>query len=156
MGDALLSVPLHCAAGLYAEAVSTLQDAGMWRLAAALTAHALAADHLQVWDKVWNISACSKCVHTIHTYAPTAQEDQGRALRRWAPPVRSHYSHQDCPHCTGVFRPCAAALGAPPLYTNTLFTLLSPLHRRIVAALFSAGRITCVTARAASGAARGY
>ena len=48
VGDALLSVPLHCAAGLYAEAVSTLQDAGMWRLAAALTAHALAADHLQV------------------------------------------------------------------------------------------------------------
>ncbi|KAL6761163.1 hypothetical protein V8C86DRAFT_2537145 [Haematococcus lacustris] len=53
MGDPLLAVPLHCAAGLYSEAVTALQDTGHWRYAANLTAHALSgkerAQALQRW-----------------------------------------------------------------------------------------------------------
>lgn len=41
IGDNLLGVPLNCSAGLDADAVTLLQEAGMWRHAAVLTARAL-------------------------------------------------------------------------------------------------------------------
>lgn len=41
IGDALLGVPLLCSAGLPQEGVAALQEAGLWRYAATLTAHTL-------------------------------------------------------------------------------------------------------------------
>lgn len=41
IGDTLLGVPLNCSAGLNADAVQLLQEAGMWQLAASLTARTL-------------------------------------------------------------------------------------------------------------------
>jgi hypothetical protein len=41
IGDTLLGVPLNCSAGLNADAVQVLQEAGMWQLAAGLTARTL-------------------------------------------------------------------------------------------------------------------
>ncbi len=41
VGDPLLGVPLHCAAGLNADATVILQDAGLWRYAATLVARTL-------------------------------------------------------------------------------------------------------------------
>jgi hypothetical protein len=41
IGDTLLGVPLNCSAGLHADAVTLLQEAGMWRLGAALIARTL-------------------------------------------------------------------------------------------------------------------
>jgi len=41
IGDSLLGVPLNCSAGLHADAVGLLQEAGLWGLAAALTARSL-------------------------------------------------------------------------------------------------------------------
>ncbi|KAG2490001.1 hypothetical protein HYH03_011468 [Edaphochlamys debaryana] len=54
IGDHLLGVPLHVAAGLHAEAALILQEAGLWRYAAALAAHSLSgaerAAALQRWS----------------------------------------------------------------------------------------------------------
>ncbi|BDA45713.1 probable WD repeat-containing protein 11 at C-terminar half [Coccomyxa sp. Obi] len=44
IGDALLGVPLLCSAGLPQEGVAALQEAGLWRYAATLTAHTLKGD----------------------------------------------------------------------------------------------------------------
>lgn len=41
IGDNLLGVPLNCSAGLHADAVGLLQEAGLWQAAAALTARTL-------------------------------------------------------------------------------------------------------------------
>lgn len=41
IGDNLLGVPLNCSAGLNADAVTLLQEAGMWQYAAVLIARAL-------------------------------------------------------------------------------------------------------------------
>lgn len=41
IGDTLLAVPLNCSAGLNADAVTVLQEAGLWQAAAALTARTL-------------------------------------------------------------------------------------------------------------------
>jgi len=53
IGDLLLGVPLSCAAGLNADAVNVLQEAGLWRYAACLTAASLSdvprAQALQRW-----------------------------------------------------------------------------------------------------------
>ncbi|GIL67204.1 hypothetical protein Vafri_20629, partial [Volvox africanus] len=58
IGDVHLGVPLHLAAGLNAEAALVLQESGMWRLAAVMTAHFLTgterAQTLQRWAlHVW-------------------------------------------------------------------------------------------------------
>ncbi|GLI63490.1 hypothetical protein VaNZ11_006472, partial [Volvox africanus] len=58
IGDVHLGVPLHLAAGLHAEAALVLQESGMWRLAAVMTAHFLTgterAQTLQRWAlHVW-------------------------------------------------------------------------------------------------------
>ncbi|GBF90134.1 hypothetical protein Rsub_03267 [Raphidocelis subcapitata] len=58
VGDTLLGVPLSVAVGLVADAVLTLQDEGMWQLAATLTARGLRgadrAHALQRWAQhVW-------------------------------------------------------------------------------------------------------
>ncbi len=42
VGDSLLGVPLHCSAGLFADAAILLQEAGLWRYASTLAAHSLA------------------------------------------------------------------------------------------------------------------
>jgi hypothetical protein len=41
IGDTLLGVPLNCSAGLNADAVQVLQEAGLWQLAAGLIARTL-------------------------------------------------------------------------------------------------------------------
>ncbi|GIM02414.1 hypothetical protein Vretimale_7287, partial [Volvox reticuliferus] len=60
IGDVLLGVPLHLAAGLHAEAALVLQESGMWRLASVMTAHSLTgterAQTLQRWAlHVWRL-----------------------------------------------------------------------------------------------------
>jgi hypothetical protein len=60
IGDNLLGVPLNCSAGLNADAVALLQEAGMWQAAAALTARTLAGT------------------------------ERAQALSRWASHVRHH------------------------------------------------------------------
>lgn len=42
IGDTLLGVPLNCSAGLNADAVTLLQEAGLWQFASCLTARTLA------------------------------------------------------------------------------------------------------------------
>lgn len=60
IGDNLLGVPLNCSAGLNADAVALLQEAGMWQAAAALTARTLTGT------------------------------ERAQALSRWASHVRHH------------------------------------------------------------------
>lgn len=60
IGDNLLGVPLNCSAGLNADAVALLQEAGMWQAAAALTARSLTGT------------------------------ERAQALSRWASHVRQH------------------------------------------------------------------
>lgn len=51
----MLSVPLYCAAGLYSEAVAQLQECGLWRYAASLTAHALSGTDRAVALSRWAV-----------------------------------------------------------------------------------------------------
>lgn len=96
IGDNLLGVPLNCSAGLHADAVGLLQEAGLWQAAAALTARTLTgteraqalsrfAQHVQQHEgSTWRCVGILTAAGCLQAAAQVGEESPGVVLTRAA------------------------------------------------------------------------